>query len=52
MSDQLIDDYLHELKTSASIRQLPGPRTAALEREVRDRIDGALAAAGNRDEAI
>ena len=50
MSDQLIDNYVHELRVSAWIRQLPKPRTAALETEVRERIDGELAAAGNRDE--
>jgi hypothetical protein len=51
MSDQLIDDYLHELKVSAWIRRLPAPRTAALENEVRERIAAELAATGKHDEA-
>jgi hypothetical protein len=51
MSDQLIDDYVRDLRVSAWIRQLPAPRTKALENEVRERIAGELAAAGNRDEA-
>ena len=51
MSDQLIDDYVRELRVSAWIRQLPKPRTAALENEVRERIYGELAAAGKHDEA-
>src|SRR4051794_8280211 len=51
MSDQLIDNYLRDLKVSAWIRQVPAPRTAALQNEVRHRIDEQLTAAGNRDEA-
>jgi hypothetical protein len=51
MSDQLIDDYLHELKVSAWIRRVPAPRTAALENEVRERIAAELTATGKRDEA-
>lgn len=51
MSDQLIDDYVRDLRVSAWIRQLPPPRTAALERDVRERIAAALTAAGNNDEA-
>jgi hypothetical protein len=51
MTDQLIDSYLHELKTSAWIRQVPASRTAALVAETRDRISAALAAAGKSDEA-
>lgn len=51
MSDQLIDDYLHELKVSAWVRQLPKDETAALESAIRDKIDSELNAAGNRDES-
>ncbi len=50
MSDQLIDDYLHELKTSAWIRQMPRPRAKALEDETRARIRAELDAAGRHDE--
>ena len=50
-SDQLIDDYLRDLRTSAWNRQLPKARTEALEDEVRDRIESDLDAAGRRDEA-
>jgi hypothetical protein len=50
-SDQLIDNYLREVRTSAWIRQLPKSRTEAIEDAVRGRIAADLAAAGNRDEA-
>jgi len=50
MTDRLIDEYLHELKVSAWIRQLPRTRTEALEDEVRERIETELNAAGNRDQ--
>jgi hypothetical protein len=48
MADQLIDDYVRDLRTSAWIRQLPKERTEDLEYEVRDRIESDLARAGNR----
>ncbi len=50
-SDQLIDDYVRQLRTSAWIRQLPAWRTEELEDEARAKIESDLAAAGNRDEA-
>jgi hypothetical protein len=49
MADQLIDDYVRDLRTSAWIRQLPKSRTEDLEDDVRERIEADLAAAGNRD---
>jgi hypothetical protein len=51
MSDRLIDDYLKDLRVSAWIRQVPKPRVTALEQQTRERIDAALADAGNRDDA-
>lgn len=51
MSDQLIDEYLRELKVSAWIRQLSPSQTADLENEVGASIASSLAAAGNREEA-
>ena len=50
-SDQLVAEYLRDLRTSAWIRQLSPAQSAELERKVRARIDAALAAAGNREEA-
>jgi len=49
MSDQLIDDYLRDLRVSAWVRQLPKSETAALESRTRDKIAAELAAAGNDD---
>jgi hypothetical protein len=43
VSDQLIDEYLHELKVAAWVRQLPTPRADALEKETRERIAGVIA---------
>jgi hypothetical protein len=50
MSDQLIAEYLRDLRTSAWIRQFSPAQTADLERKVSASIDAALAAAGNRDD--
>jgi hypothetical protein len=50
MSDQLIDDYLRDLRVSAWVRRMPKSETAALENETREKIAAELAAAGNRDE--
>jgi hypothetical protein len=50
-SEQLIEDYLRELRVSAWNRQLPRSQTTALEAEVRLDIRAALEEAGNRDEA-
>jgi hypothetical protein len=50
-SDQLIADYLRELKVSTWVRGVPSSQAQALQNEVRSKIDAALAAAGDRDEA-
>ena len=50
MSDRLIDDYLRELKVSAWIVQLTPAETLELQNQARERIEGELDAAGNRDE--
>ena len=50
-SEQLVAEYLRDLRTSAWIRQLSPAQSADLEREVSADIDAALAAAGNRDDA-
>ena len=50
-ADQLIANYVHDLRVSAWIRQLPPAQTADLEKEVRATIAAQLAAAGKRDEA-
>jgi hypothetical protein len=51
MSDQIIDNYLRELRVSAWVRHLPRSETAALESATREKIDAELDAAGNRDES-
>ena len=51
MSDQLIDDYLRDLKLSAWIRRLPAARTTALESETRATIESQIGVAGRSDEA-
>jgi hypothetical protein len=51
MADQLIDDYLRELRTSAWNMRLTPDQAAAAEEDVRARINSALAAAGTRDKA-
>ncbi|HEY7023823.1 MAG TPA: hypothetical protein VH371_02545 [Candidatus Limnocylindrales bacterium] len=50
MSDKIIDDYLHELRVSAWVRQLPEQQAQALEHQTREKIAADLVAAGNRDE--
>ena len=50
MSDRLIDDYIHELKVAAWVRQLSPAQTADLENEARKRIGQSLAAEGNQDQ--
>lgn len=51
MSDQLIDDYLRDLRVSAWNRGLSPSETEVLEHEARRSIDAALTPAGGRDEA-
>lgn len=51
MSDQLIAEYLRELKVSAWIRQLSPAQTSDLENEVGATIAAALTVAGKRNEA-
>lgn len=50
-SEQLIEDYLRELRVSAWNRQLPRSKTVALLDEVRLDIQATLDEAGDRDEA-
>jgi len=50
-ADQLVADYLRELKVSAWMRQLPRSEAEALENDVRAKIAAALDAADGRDEA-
>ena len=50
MADGLIDDYLHEVKVAAWVRQLSPAQTAELESEARGRIDQSLVAEGNQDQ--
>jgi hypothetical protein len=50
ISEQLIADYVRELRVSAWIVQLTAEQTAELENEVRERIARELDAAGSRDE--
>jgi hypothetical protein len=50
-SHRLIADYLRELQVSTWVRGVPSSQARALQDEVRSKIDTALAAAGDRDEA-
>jgi hypothetical protein len=50
-ADELIADYLREIKVSAWNRGVPREQVAALQSDVRSQIDAELAAAGSRDEA-
>ena len=50
-SNQLIADYLREVKVSTWVRTVPSSQASALVNEVRAQIDAALAEAGDRDEA-
>jgi hypothetical protein len=51
MSEQLIDDYVHDLRMSAWLRGIPADRTTELEHQTRARIATELAEAGDADEA-
>ena len=50
-SDQLIADYLRELKVSTWVRGIPSSQAKALEKEVRSKIEAALADEAGRDDA-